>query len=110
MSDPKDDLDVQTFVMYHEEEEAVEAENQRLEQQKLDEEAAKSKKGKKGAKPASGGLFSKKPTPAAKPAPIKKAQPAAQSSGGGIPDSVKGLLIGLAIVIIVIAVDQLVLK
>lgn len=110
MSDPKDDLDIQTFAMYHEEEAEVEAENQRLEQQRAEEEAAKNKKGKKGAKQAQGGLFSKKPAaPAKKAAPIAKKEPVSQS-GGGIPDSVKGLLIGLVIIVLVIVVDQFVLR
>ncbi len=121
MATQNDDLDLQTFQIYHEDEEEVKAAQEKAAAEA--EEAANKKLGK-GKTPEKKGLFSfsfgKKDAPAKKGqvAPTKgnkkvtptappKAKPVKKQSKGGMNDATKGVLIGVVVLGLFIVADQM---
>ncbi len=125
MATQNDDLDLQTFQIYHEDEEEVKAAQEKAAAEA--EEAANKKggKGSKGKAQEKKGLaalfsFGKKeekkgqaaPTKGNKkvanpPAPVAKPKPVKKAAKSGMNDATKGILIGFVILGVFIALDQL---
>lgn len=124
MATQNDDLDLQTFQIYHEDEEEVKAAQEKAAAEA--EEAANKKLGKgKGKAQEKKGLFSfsfgkkesdnKKgqvaPTKGNKkvapPPPPPKAKPVKKPTKSGMNDATKGILIGFVVLGLFIALDQL---